>query len=544
MPSKRPVSWLARVERILTARTHDLRQLAKLADLDPETMYVGTRLDGADLRGQDLRGMRLTHLDRDAIQIDDQTRLDIDETAKTSILPHVALVHFNDRDLEEGYRRQPSRMPADIEVFGPDQADAFWSACKRHSGPKLVLGLASAGAPSRRYASDGPESDVVFVLGVGARIGQFRDGVREAVQAEAAPLVLVPLPLDFGARGDKALSAAFCDFVALAQTEWGFVTETMRSEHFVLFFSASPESRDDPDGAWFQLAARLWKLGVFGGGGYRIGSQRDARGAHLSTLLLPDLKPQSVREFRHWPGARAMVLLEPTISRKALKDDHYADIIASVLEGNGWREVGIQGRQVSDIPPIGLAGFEFEGDHFALHLDVSFQSPVSFSTMPATALPITVAEGLCVSEVADATTILSMLHEYRRLLVSLQDLRWLDASATSLWPLVAHQARRIARGSQSQARTNYFIALMRNAVELNRNNPNPAALAEKLAEKNFGYNEQLRIVTVAFERGRVVFRISIRSPGSYVGGLESFLLGIDASGPFIAGSNREAIVHP
>ena len=55
--------WLAGVEDVLKADTGDLRQLAVLAGGDPATFYLGTPMDGADLRGQDLRGMLFTGLD-------------------------------------------------------------------------------------------------------------------------------------------------------------------------------------------------------------------------------------------------------------------------------------------------------------------------------------------------------------------------------------------------------------------------------------------------------------------------------------------------
>jgi hypothetical protein len=62
------------VAEVLAADTDDLRQLAIIAGLDPATMYIGTVMDGCDVRGQDLRGMQFTHLDRSKVLWDEHTR--------------------------------------------------------------------------------------------------------------------------------------------------------------------------------------------------------------------------------------------------------------------------------------------------------------------------------------------------------------------------------------------------------------------------------------------------------------------------------------
>jgi hypothetical protein len=66
--------WLAGAARVLRADTTSLRELALIAGLDPRTMYIGTCMDGVDVRGQDLRGMIFTDLDRDKVIWDERTR--------------------------------------------------------------------------------------------------------------------------------------------------------------------------------------------------------------------------------------------------------------------------------------------------------------------------------------------------------------------------------------------------------------------------------------------------------------------------------------
>lgn len=66
--------WLKAIERVLRASTGDLRELARIAGMDPKTLYIGTGLSGVDLRGQDLRGMILTN--RKGAITDETTVLD------------------------------------------------------------------------------------------------------------------------------------------------------------------------------------------------------------------------------------------------------------------------------------------------------------------------------------------------------------------------------------------------------------------------------------------------------------------------------------
>jgi hypothetical protein len=523
MRSDRSTSWLARIEHILTAKTHDLRKLAALADLDPRTMYIGTRLDGADLRGQDLRDMAFTHLDPAKVRTDARTQLDRIATPAQGVLPGVPLVLFYDRALEEGYHRQPSRIPFAIAAFSFDQAEAFWRACESHDGPKLILGLAGFGAPLRPYRPGRPEpADVIHVLGVESRGVQFMRGVEVVIDQLTAPTVLVPLPLDFGELRSSALSASFCDLVALATVEWSLLRDLAHSSHVSLFISARPETTDDLESAWFALCSRIWKLGLVNSFGYRLGAQNDGRAGELSQLLFPTLEPHSIREIARWPGARAMVFLNEPHERGFLDDDAYSEIVVSLLEAQGWSEVGVNAPN----------DFHFEGDHLGLSIDVRYRNRTERLPSRDGFMPISAVRGLCVSEDADAGAILWMLNEEHQLLVNLQDLRWLDAGTSSLWQVVAHQARRIARASHSRSRTLYFVALMRSAIELGRAHDIGDDFGQPVANDS-GRVEPMRIVTVEFEKGRIVFRVTIRPPARPDAGFKTFLLGVDAGGPFI-----------
>ena len=69
--------WSDRVEKVLLSRTNDLRELARIAGFDAETLYVGQSLAGCDLRGQDLRGIDLTGCNFDRAILDSTTKIDL-----------------------------------------------------------------------------------------------------------------------------------------------------------------------------------------------------------------------------------------------------------------------------------------------------------------------------------------------------------------------------------------------------------------------------------------------------------------------------------
>lgn len=76
--------WLHGAASILRADTGDLRKLTEIAGCDPATFYIGTCMDGVDMRGQDLRGMKFSDFDVTKVLIDADTKLDPEFLAKRS----------------------------------------------------------------------------------------------------------------------------------------------------------------------------------------------------------------------------------------------------------------------------------------------------------------------------------------------------------------------------------------------------------------------------------------------------------------------------
>ena len=70
--------WLNGVLDLLNAETTNLRELAKLANADPRTFYLGANLEGVNISGQDLRGMRFSEAELGRVIANRATKLDDD----------------------------------------------------------------------------------------------------------------------------------------------------------------------------------------------------------------------------------------------------------------------------------------------------------------------------------------------------------------------------------------------------------------------------------------------------------------------------------
>ncbi len=88
--TKKP-HWLDVVTDILAAPTSDLRELATISGSDPTAFYVGTNLDGVDVRGQDLRGMKFTGISSPSVVRDQHTLVDPDADLHGEPAPDLSL---------------------------------------------------------------------------------------------------------------------------------------------------------------------------------------------------------------------------------------------------------------------------------------------------------------------------------------------------------------------------------------------------------------------------------------------------------------------
>lgn len=123
---------MKRLELILEADTIDLRRLAEIGGGDPATFYVGTRLDGVDVRGQNLEGMKLTGLDPGKVRKDEETVLPPPPPlpAQVEMLAYIAV--------SPGPRFVPDRDPW-VRYFSSRDQKAFLLAAEDFHGAVVVL---------------------------------------------------------------------------------------------------------------------------------------------------------------------------------------------------------------------------------------------------------------------------------------------------------------------------------------------------------------------------------------------------------------------
>lgn len=529
MPSKSPQSWLAGVERILNAKSRDLRELAQLAGLDPRTMYVGTKLDGADLRGQDLRGMTFTHLDRSKVQTDSATVLDGDEPESTDQAGE-ALVLFLSDEFQSDFMKRAGELPGRIVGFGADEAAAYWAACETFAGPKLVVALVRhriAFPPLLESWRD--DRGAVLIVAVEAPSRQIARSLNEAPKEIPPSTIIVPRMGDGFARWNNTFPGSVREVVGLAMSFWPELSGHVFAQQLSTYISARGYVNDRDD-AWYQLCGRAAKLGVllYESPGFRL-SKRDGLGP--GATLLPPLHDLLVPPSDRWFRSEAALLLG---SRPAYENDlegDYEEVATRIVRHNRWT-VDSNGPSETS-----RRGVDIQISHQGRMVDI--QTTVRYPTSGDTVGSAFVMRAdrireVLVSEAADPKNILDLLARQNVLMLNLQDLRWLSPRAPTFWPVIGHQARRIARSPGGFPRSLYIASLIRTAYESGRFHLSEGdQLLLDLSAADFGRAERFEMKTAGFDDERVVFDIVLSDVFQNPAPLK-FVLGVDAAGPFVA----------
>jgi len=541
MASKVPATWLDRVARILMSKSGDLRGLAELAELDPATMYLGTRLDGADLRGQDLRGMSFTNLDLARVRVDASTRLgNVREYERDAILAR-GLIYFADTKLVKAYERAPDRVPFRNRFFFKGELAAFWDACQSHVGPKLIVGFAGAGPEPRRYRQDDRSGDdVIEVLIVDDLDGQVHRHARDLSEELARPTVLVPVSTNFEGRRRPSLPRELCDAIGLFLDQWEIMFATL-SEAGMAFFLSRPRGQSRPDSAWWQLVGMTVILDLDPRSGQRFESLGEPPSSSAS-LAFPELKPHRVPHEHGWPAFEAAIMIGSTGPARGAVTRGYEATVKRLLAANGWKVGQFTGPVSPESSPNPEPDFAIDGKHLQILVEVTVRSrsaPQRFPIRLADRDLATVA-GLRVGEYAPAAAIMQALADEDRLLVNLEDLSSLEADARNLWLLVANQARRIVRTASERHLRIYIASILRSAI---RAHPIHAKAEERLIERvmNDELLGQMRcsVEVLDWESSGVAFKVVLRPLAQAPRASEPhFILGIDEDGPRIYWKSR------
>lgn len=503
------------VERVLTADTADLRELALIAKADPRTLYIGTSLDGVDLRGQDLRGMLLTNLDRAKVRTDAATRLDLpewdlddDPEGDAQPLPD-ALVFIPIQRLW-GLVERSGLPTSDAAYFGPGDAAQFVAACRTFPGAKLVLierdrdrGWPWEDAPL-------PKDVVVLVYDrklthlsprekLGA--GSFRDAPRVLIPTlrEERPAALAGV-----ARFPTALRDAIIYFSADWDTLYHFARKMRRTAF--LRAAGTPTSPD----AWIQMYSWAVTLGVQAAEGWRMGLPRGRsrlREPEYEEFLFERLRWQEVDlpPKTKFFAAALFAMDERELMREELS---YAQGVLNILSAQHWAV-----KRISRNSPTRVPRLQVQAGKEVIELSVAANpksvnkgvfTPKELSQVNLQDLPIVV------TEMADTATVVARAVQNEELRASVRDLVNLEARDGFVWRLIANISKRMAKTGDFVQRTQFLTILAFHALRSERGSAPPLPLPAMLNDPDFIQSKKLRLVNMEVLRsGHLSFQIVV-----------------------------------
>lgn len=516
--TEREDHWLDAVAAILRADTADLRALARLAGEDPRTLYIGTVMDGADLRGQDLRGMTFTHLDRDKVRRDAGTRLDPPDGDDPANEAQPVLILVRSAPLLRAFQASARRKLPGAVIYGPDQEDAFRHDSRDFPGPKFAIldeGLTERGAATPYeplHAFQQPT--VTLALISDGPFLRLRSRIAET-DVRAAPVIFVLYAAADGARLATAKVRVVDNTLAFIAANWsamlGIADEFPRTALISTKATAPGRFAD----AWRGLLGRLHHADLLDLGGVHLTAspQLSLSGeqAALADAMFLHLRPLQVRASPDMrPNLDAAVLIdlnghgtvEPALQH-GRSYSRYISSIGRLLYARRWDvSRGRDGYRVST--PTSTFQVEFPEPH------PPRLEPRSSTLAPLAAVDLAGVRKLIVSEAATPDRIVDSLLHDQTLWVNARDLGAFEAQNPMIWWLFAHQLRRIAR-AEAAARTRYIALLALAMLEPSGKQPDAEGLlAERLADPEFLHHNTLHCSAFEFRRDHAFVRVQAK----------------------------------
>lgn len=449
-----PPTLFDRLRDILESDEVGLRELARLAGGDPRTFYIGTALDGVDIRGQDLRGLALPGLDPHKALRDSGTRLDGEAPAPQfrgeHTMPdegHAAILVL----APGSYRTRHAANHSVIWSGYRDSVSQFLAvAGERHAAFLLTdrRRIPEAAEAARQLKGSG-RGGVVILLDSRGRRGWQKDAV-DLAHAGGLPVVTV-----FRSAGQmgSALAGEVLDLITLL-SPLGERPEKMLPSSVTAFLRARGTGPDHMLDAAAQLADRL----------------ETAHSDPYDALLLRngELDHLGPAVQALLPVAEAHQAPSPTEKRfdlavfaRAHPAGHLTDFDARVrssLEALGWRV----------FPSLNSSRtlFMMENATGSLVVDVVTASQkLRRRRQDRIVGPrrLEACSRLVVSPRAEVSLVGQKAWLDGELWVSVRDLVALPSHATSVWPLIQAQARRVGRSMPSAGRSLYVRMLLSSA---------------------------------------------------------------------------------
>jgi hypothetical protein len=454
--------WLDAVARVLRAETGDLRELAHIGGADPRTLFVGTSLNGVDIRGQDLRGMVLSELDLAKVRHDENTLLTASSAASAS--PEGtwagtdAVLFLGDEQIARDYMRGAGRRFDRVDAFWPGTEKSFIDATRQFPGPKLILvSGANAAAGLRRLSRNLPKTDVIVVAGRTARSPRPNEDELNDFAELGLPVIYIP-PMSGVRRGPGyyplRVGAGVRDLLAFLIANWSNAKALAGALGQSAFLRAKGAAPNAPTDAWAQIFGRAVTAGLLHAPMHGFAYQLSKR-EHLLWRLLPELAPETLSRVPSEAfDVAALVGLLP--AGAAQREPEYEHRVANLISDMNWDML--------------------ESKHGNLRVRGQDRSVV-FETRrprrPKSAEVLDVDSGferldaikqIVVSESAEPQLILERLEDFNELFVSVRDLLGFQTSAPEPWLIIAAQLRRFKAAATHQQLTRYMNYILRSAV--------------------------------------------------------------------------------
>lgn len=487
MSAGEPEDWTLAIERVLRADTLDLRALALLARADPRDFYVGTSLDGVDIRGQDLRGMAFTDLDLRRARHDEDTLIDppdakpIDPERRPSIF--LATDAFAKSDVE---RALSALSPL---VFDRHEREAFAKSLFRPA-VAIVLGhesdLSILDASVTR--SDGrAQANVLIVQGKDGR-AFFKDWTSVVPGMPIVFCAEQKLPIPPRLRPMSPDVVAFCELL----TSNSAVTLS-RLEFWNILLRARGLGPSPVIDAAGQIFDRIWREGLKD---YRAQVIANVSNRRVFDTVATLLQPKILFEAYEADGAvyALMAITEPREGDLAV-GLNYASLAMEALH--------VAPATKLDLPVTLVDAYRTQvqlvEERFALsRLERK-------ATTPLARFQFSRIREAIISPSADISFVVQRLLTENELWVSSRDLLAAAGEPTvSIWSLLAGQVRRVITSSEIEARQTYFELILRAGL---RRSKIAATVKEALRDPDI----EIRVNSLIADAGMALLNVGLYS---------------------------------
>lgn len=546
--------WLAQVEAVLLADTGDLRKLAEIGGEDPRTLYIGTSMDGVDLRGQDLRGMAFTRLDPAKVRMDADTRLDptpgseLDTPTldpEDDLTDTDGMVLFMEHRLIPEFLRSAPRWAPNLAIYGPGEVEAFNHDALRYAGPKFVVFDVRRRAFLERFVGRIPDG-VVILLARRTPGFEVAELDRDTAAAARSPIVVIQASSSGTPVYRTATVAVVKDAISMLATNWELLEKVLRRQRVSVFLRSRGQAPDVLADAWSQMFERTQRMALYGYAGTRLSSaqlvDRSDRAPDISDALFSGLRPLVVDRRSGPRSVDAAILVDTSRPPNSDYEDTFEGGVERMLNLRRWslHEIEKPARPTaSEFQLIGRTRV------FAMHLVSSATPPLLPEIYPSEHLRNVYLDGistLVVSSDANESRVVTHLIENGELWVSVRDICTFDPDDDTIWSLLQRQLRRLARAPSGPARSQYLSLFLRAALQSDGVlTGDPGRIIDAINHSLFPQLFNVSFGKVAFRPEGAIYHVKIHRAGQPPSAppVTSFRLEIDGQGPRI-----HSIVNP